>query len=375
MSTPYISTAIVGSAHKSDILGVSVCKKFTVSCSSDGTLKLWDNTKSTRDLVHEKIVDKIGLHHVEVFEQTINKVNRVLVACVSFSGVLYLYEIDGKTNELVDLGFNCMETGLKKKTAFWAPVFDYCADEIILACTTVAGSTKIFNIEVEPENSNLEFKYKGELFANDTSIATCICSDINNNRMVVGHQNGNTYLYDFKQMVLAFNFESYGMKTNKSLNIVRSLKLSPNNSKYLAIASDSGPFGTISLYDVKFGEYLGSFKLATHSSNVGIGNFAHSKWCLSIDFNHTGEKLVSCGFDNSVRVWDVESRTSLNHLPLSSTDMDDEHVEQLNDLDSSACVDVKFVQPGIFKEEGQNSAITVVGFDRSIRWFREAGGI
>lgn len=376
MSTPYISTAIVGSAHSSDILGVTVCDLFTITCSSDGYLKFWENSSTERKIHFEQLVDKIGLHHVTYFQNAFDMKKILLIATVSFSGKAYIYQYDYDNDKLIDLKFNLIESGLKNKTSLWCPIFDTCKSGTIFACTTVSGSTKIFNINIEEGNENkINFQYKGELFSNDTSFATCISSDIKNNKIVIGHQNGNTYLYDFKQMVLSYNFETQGIKNSKSLNIIRDVKLSPNDCKYLAIASDSGPFGTISLYDVMYGEYLGSFKIATHSANVGIGNFAHSKWCMSIDFNKNGDKLVSCGFDNIIRIWDVESRTSLNLIHLNSTDMNDEDVDKLTDLDTSTCINVEFNDEGKFKDYGQNCGITVVGFDRCIRWFREAGGI
>lgn len=373
MSTPYITTATVGSAHSSDILGVCVSERFTISCSSDGFLKLWKNNSFERELHTEVLVDKIGLHHVEILQDAFDMKKVLLISTVSFSGKIYIFKYDVTEEKLINLNFDTAESGLKQKTSFWCPIFDSYQESSIFACTTVSGHTKIFDIIIEDEQ--ITFKYRGDLFANDDNFATCICSDIENNKIVVGHQNGNVYLYDFNQLILSYNFESYGLKSSKSLNIVRAVKFSPNGSELLAIANDSGPFGTISLYDVKYGEYLGSFTIATHSNNVGVGNFAHSKWCLSIDFNKEGTKLVSCGLDNLIRVWDVTSRTCIKMLKLDATDLDDDEISKLNDLDTSSCTCIKFIPQGIFKEDGQNDGLVVVGFDRSIRWFREAGGI
>jgi superkiller protein 8 len=374
MSAPYISTATVGLAHASDILGVCISDKFTITCSSDGYLKFWKNESLERNLHSEILVDKVGLHHVEILQDVVDANKILLISTVSFSGKIYIFKYDYNNDLIINLNFNPLNCGLKKKTAFWAPIFDFTTGLTIFACTTVSGRTIIFNIKIE--NNEILFEFKGELFSNDESFATCICSNIENNKILIGHQNGNAYLYDFNKLILLYNFESFGLKENsKSLNIIRSVSFSPNNGELLAIANDSGPFGTISLYDVKYGEYLGSFIISTHSSNVGIGNFGHSKWCLSISFNKQGNKLVSCGLDNLIRIWDVESRTCINSIKLNSTDLNDEDVEKLNDLDTAACTSIKFVNQGIFKEDGQNDGLVVVGFDRSIRWFREAGGI
>ena len=372
MSTPYISTATVGNAHKSDILDVEVTSRFTVTVSSDGFLKLWSNESSERSLHKEVLVNKVGLHHVSVLEDIIDMKRVMIFALGSFSGTLSLWKYDFDTEELIDLNFDYKTTGLSAKSLFWFPKFAIGSGEIKFICTTVSGRTAVFDVTVEEGNPTLD--YKGELYSNDNSFATCVSIDIDNNRIVVGHQNGNFYLYDIKQLLLSYNFESFGIKNSKSLNIVRSVAFSPNG-ELLAIANDSGPYGTISLYDVKYGEYLGAFVISTHSSNVGVGNFAHSKWCMSIAFNKDGKKLVSCGLDNLIKIWDVESRSCLNTLKLNATDLEDEDVLKLDDMDISACTSVTFVEQGIFKEDGQNDGLVVVGFDRSIRWFREAGGL
>lgn len=43
MSKVFIATANAGKAHDADIFSVSACNSFTVSCSGDGYLKVWDN--------------------------------------------------------------------------------------------------------------------------------------------------------------------------------------------------------------------------------------------------------------------------------------------------------------------------------------------
>lgn len=373
MSAPYISTATIGSAHASDILGVSMTHRFTITCSSDGYLKLWNNNSSSERLHSEILIDKVGLHHLDVLEDVIDSKKILLIATVSFSGKIYMLQYDYELDKLINLEFDPLANGLAQKSGFWCPVFDFKAECIIFACTTVDGRARIFDLIGGEEG--MEFKYRGELFANDTNFANCIASDIKNNRIAIGHQNGNTYIYDFNKLLLSYNFETHGLKNSKNLNIVRSVAFSPNDNEYLAIAHDSGPFGIISLYDVKYGEYLGSFTISTHSSNVGVGNFAHSKWCLAIDFNKTGDKLVSCGIDNCIRIWDVQSRVCLNSLKLNPTDLDDSEIEKLNNLDTSSCTSIKFIEQGIFPENGQNDGLVVVGFDRAIRLFREAGGI
>lgn len=376
MAIKYISTATRGDAHKSDILGVSIASKCTVTVSADGFVKLWDNASFERVLVAELEVDPLGVHHVSVFEDTLagSGAKVCLIGCVGFSGDFHL--ISYSNGELTKLEFQ--PEMVNKSSSYWAPCFvkDWeNGKDHFLAITTVTGSTQVFSFEFSQSEETAIFIHKGEVSANDDSFAVSITSHASSKKVVVGHQNGSVYLYDLQKLMLLFNFETYGLKqSNKSINIVRSIAFSPNG-QLLAIARDSGPYGTVSIHDVKYGEFLGTLTISTHSSNVGVGSFAHKKWCMSVSFNESGTLIATGGFDNKVRVWDVETRTCEATLQLNNTDISDEDLETATSLDESACVDLQFVAPGLIEDDGKNDGIIVVGLDRAIRWFREAGGV
>lgn len=98
MSKVFIATANAGKAHDADIFSVSACNSFTVSCSGDGYLKVWDNklldNENPKDKSYSHFVHKSGLHHVDVL-QTIERdaFELCLVATTSFSGDLLFYRI------------------------------------------------------------------------------------------------------------------------------------------------------------------------------------------------------------------------------------------------------------------------------------------
>lgn len=377
MAIKYITTATKGDAHQSDILGLATSKKFTITGSSDGFVKVWDNSSFERAMVTELKVDPLGVHHVTIFEDTLvgSGLKVLFIGCVGFSGQFYL--LSYQEGELAKCEFS--PNLITKPSSYWAPLFvkdEESGQDHYLCITTVTGPTQVFNLNFEEDQTIPTFTHKGELTSNDSSFATCINSHIGSKKIVTGHHNGSVYLFDLQRLVLVFNFETYGLKQGKgnSINIVRSLAFSPNGEN-LAIARDSGPYGTVSIHDVKYGEFLGSLTVATHSSNVGVGSYAHKKWCMSVDFNADGSLIATGGFDNKVRIWDIESRQCEATLTLNTTDIADEELENSTSLDQSSCVALKFIAPGVISEDGKNDSLVVVGLDRAIRWFREAGGV
>lgn len=385
MSRKYISTAIVGDAHKSDIFGVSITNDYTVTCSADGHLKLWQNGKSGRDLQLDQFVDKTGLHHVSTLEVTVDDNKReIIVLTVAFSGKLYAYSYD--EGGLVSLEDKLPKELTNSKTSFWACQLEASTtdDSHMLAITAISGHTHVAELrfygeEDEPDADQVypRFRYLGSAFANDNSLATSVDIDTEQRRLAVGHQNGTVYLYDLEYLKLLYNFESFGLKSNtssSSLSTVRCIQFSPDG-KLLAVARDSGPYGTVTIYDVLYGETVGSLTMPTHSASVGVGSYAHNNWCLSVSFNEDGQLIATGGLDNKVRIWNVETRESEAVLTMSSTDVSDEVLENSNNLDNASCCSLSFIPKGFNTSEGSNDGIVIVGCDRAIRWFREAGGI
>ncbi|QPG75672.1 hypothetical protein FOA43_003031 [Brettanomyces nanus] len=394
MSRKYISTAIIGDAHKSDILGVSVTKGFTITCSSDGYLKFWENDTSDKKLSLEQFVDKLGLHHVTAFEDTIQSQKVLLVCTVSFSGKCYLYSYERESSQLTSLVEALPEELTNSKISYWACKLtkDELGELNILALTTVTGHTEVFRIlfghdgddngefktsEVSQDALLPSFQYRGTAYANDANFATCLDVNVGQKRLAVGHQNGGIYLYDLEYLKLLYSFESFGLKSNLSssqLSTTRCVRFSPGGS-LLAVARDSGPYGTVTLYDVKYGETVGSLTMPTHSASVGIGSYAHGKWCLSVSFNDDGTLIATGGLDNQIRVWNVETKESEAVLTINRTDISDEELKNSNELDKATCCSLSFIDKGANVAEGNNDGLVIVGFDRAIRWFREAGGV
>ncbi|CDK25727.1 unnamed protein product [Kuraishia capsulata CBS 1993] len=382
MGKQYITTAAIGLAHKSDIFDVAVCDRYTITCSSDGFLKFWDNKIEVTEEASKAIfVDKLGLHHISAIEKVRDGSSVVIIATVAFTGRCYLYQYDSQTDEVTKLDSNLPTELSSPKISFWAPNLhiDIADETIYFAATTAVGATYVFKINV-PEEGELQLVYTGKTDTNDTSFATAIGIG-SGSAIAVGHQNGNVYLYDLKSLRLIYTFPSLGVRldqddTGSSLSTVRKAIFSPD-CKLMAVARDSGAYGIVALYDVKYGETIGTLSVPTHSSNVSVGGYTHEGWCLAIDFNEGGTLLATAGYDDKVRIWNVDTRERESTITISRTDVADEAVDQEDQSDNLVTSSLKFLKKGVRTGAGTdtNEGLVVVGLDRAIRWYREAGGI
>lgn len=399
MSKIFISTANCGKAHEADIYGVAISVPYTVTCSGDGYIKLWKNklldNESPRDHVLSQFVHKSGIHHVDVF----NSVERTgkavcVVGCVSFTGEVFFYEVDSDADEVLK-PIELM-TATEKKKSYWAIKWYASSDLNVahkLAATDVKGNTYIWNFyPFEQEDSEaletsdeelkpkLHLRYEGTIPVKDPSVATCV--DISTNGLIAtGFENGSVIVSQLNTLKPLYNFEGFGLQgIDQNSNTVRCVRFSPTGS-LLAVANDSGSYGCVTMYETEFGERIGNFAIATHSSQTSIGSFAHNGWVFGLSFSASGEFLATCGYDSKVRVWDVKLRERVSTLNMTAGDIEAEDEILLEDENGDSLkyppvFDVKFINKGIRAGMGSdvNEGLCCVCMDRSVRWFREAGG-
>jgi len=117
---------------------------------------------------------------------------------------------------------------------------------------------------------------------------------------------------------------------------VRSVAFSPRNTR-LAAAGDAG---VIALYDPNSGE-----QVANLTSN--------GSWIFSLDWSSTGEYLLSGAWDGKVKVWSVESGTT---------------VATHNESEKTVWA-VKWLP-----KVGRNESFATAGANRTISFYREAAG-
>ena len=121
MGKQYISTVSASQAHKLDILGVAITNKFTVSVSSDGYAKFWDNKQDEvhlpKEFVQLVFIDKSGIHAVAVYENVLPsstlKVTLLAFACFNGSIIFRYYinddfsTIESLTDDIKSFESNC----------------------------------------------------------------------------------------------------------------------------------------------------------------------------------------------------------------------------------------------------------------------------
>lgn len=429
MSNIFISTTNCGKAHEADIFSVAVCVPYTITGSGDGSIKLWKNklldNEVPRDYHISKFVHKTGIHHVDVFHSVEKGGHEIcIISCVAFSGDIFFYEVDVKNGTLSSID---LLTAKEKKKSYWAVKWFKSDDQIVchrFAATDVKGNTYVwrfhpFTKELDEEEAQKEklkrearlkrnrfqsldekiaeetseeresqedlilephLALQGEIAATEPVFATCL--DISLNGLIAtGFANGTIVVSQVSTLRPIHSFEGFGIQgIEQNSNTVRDVKFSPMGT-LLAVANDSGSYGCVTLYETEFGERVGSFSVPTHSTQSSIGTFAHNGWVFGLSFNSTGEFLATCGYDSKVRVWDVKSRERVSTINISANDVENEQEIMLEDesgdsLKYPPVFGVKFIAKGIRGGMGSdsNEGLCCVCMDRSVRWFREAGG-
>lgn len=386
MGKQYISTVTASQAHKLDILAVAMTNKYTITVSSDGYAAFWDNKKdeihNPTEFVESKLINDIGIHHVAVYENVpaslTVKVVLLAFGCFDGSVVFYYYTNDDLST------FTLLDTNKVFAANLWVPGFykdpQSVQDNFIV--TRANGSTAVYALNVTDTNGTIAIDVSemvGTLVASNVSSFpnTLGVSTSADALCAVGYNSGDVVVYDLKQLKQKFTFHSTDLQVQQgqgSSSIPRVIEFSPGGT-IVVVARDNQSAGSITLYDVQYGENVGSLTTLTHSSKTTIGGFAHEGWIMGLSFNEDGRLLASCGFDKCVRVWNLELREREATLTINISDLDD--TTQDEDTDLSICSGVSFIKKGVRGGAGgdSNEGLCVVSFDRGVRWYREAGGI
>lgn len=255
-------------------------------------------------------------------------------------------------------------------------------DESDLSAENVDNET-IESKDNERTHSELNFHLtlQGMIPSSSSKFATCV--DVSSTGLIAtGFSDGSIVISQLSTLMPLYNFEGFGIKgTEENSSTVRDLKFSPLGT-LLAVANDSGLFGCVSIYETEYGEHLGNLNVPIQNLKGHTGSFAHNGWVFNVSFNSTGEFLATCGYDARVRIWDVNMRERVSTLNISANGIDIEEDILLEDeagdsLINPAVLGVTFINKGIRGGIGSdtNEGLCCVCTDRSVRWFREAGGV
>jgi superkiller protein 8 len=202
----------------------------------------------------------------------------ITAASVGFSGgdvKLWQCSEEGEWSEK-----GSMKVEIKQAGEHWAPALS--TDGQYLACTTSDGRINVYTTATitsdnSPPEKLTEYETKG-------SFGMSVDISPNGEMTASGHQNGSIYIFNNATRRLAHSLSGL-------VKPVRAVKFSPANT-YLAAAGDAR---IIALYDTKSGEQVANFT-------------GHSSWIMSLDWNWSGEYLLSGGYDGKAKIWSVERR-------------------------------------------------------------------
>ncbi|KAF2233907.1 WD40 repeat-like protein [Viridothelium virens] len=312
MSKQYLTTHTVDDAHPTDIFSIAVTPSQVFSASGSSSLRVHSTTQPDFPLVQELHgVHDLGCHHIATARHAQK------AASVGFGGEVKIWKAE---NERIWEEEGSIKDG-NKAGELWAIALS--EDGQYLASTAYDGRINVWDLNAERTKIR-EFETKG-------SFGMCIDLSLDGRFTASGHQNGSVYIFSNETGRMIHSLPGL-------VKPVRAVAFSPA-SKLLAAAGDAQ---VIALYDVVSGEQVANLT-------------GHAAWIFSLDFNDTGEYLLSGAFDGKVKVWSIETRACV--ATHSETDKTVWTVKWLPKTAST-----------------RNESFAAAGANKSISFYREASG-
>lgn len=302
MSKQYLVTHTIEEAHNTDIFSLAVTPTQILSASGGSSLKLHSTYDADFPPVQTlKGAHKLGCHHA------VTSKDGKRAASVGFGGEVRLWTCSprppgdgGAQNDASRM--QAAEGSVKRGEEQWrddGSVVDgnkagevwalaLSEDGQYLASTTYDGRINVWDTASRGEKIR-QYDTKG-------SFGMCIDLSADGRFTASGHENGGVYI---------FNNDS-GRLLHSLLGLIkpaRTVAFSPA-SKLLAAAGDAT---VIALYDVRSGEQV-------------VNLTGHAAWIMSVDWNYTGEHLLSGSFDGKLKVWSTERRECVATHSEATTD-------------------------------------------------------
>jgi superkiller protein 8 len=280
-SKQYLQTLTIPDAHPTDIFSLAVTPSHLLTASGSSSIKIYSTQGRT---IHPESpepedpyplvqtlekVHKLGCHHVCA------SLDGKVAASVGFGGDLKIWT-NGEDGQWQAKG----DIAVRPKLAgeHWAPALSENGQ--YLACTTSDGRINVYDttkLSDEDSQKLTQYETKGS-FGMSVEISP------NGEMTASGHQNGSIYIFNNSTRRLAHSLSGL-------VKPVRAVKFSPAN-RYLAAAGDAR---IIALYDTQSGEQVANMT-------------GHNAWIMSLDWNWSGEYLLSGSYDGKVKIWSIDRR-------------------------------------------------------------------
>ncbi|KAF2720774.1 WD40 repeat-like protein [Polychaeton citri CBS 116435] len=288
MSKQYLQTHTIVPAENekvADIFSVAITPAHLFAASGSSSIRIYstkgqtvhaDTAEDEQPYPLAQTLEKahpLGAHHVAT------SLDGKTAATSGFGGEVKLWSLDAESGVWTAKGELVPED--RKNTDTWALALTESGQ--YMACTSHDGRIRVYDVSsIAPTNDAptaliTTYETKG-------SFALAIDISPDGEMTSSGHANGSIYVFNNSTKKLAHSLAGL-------VNPVRAVRFSPAN-RYLAAAGDSR---IIALYDTKSGEQIANLT-------------GHSSWIMGLDWNWSGEFLLSGAYDGKAKVWSVERR-------------------------------------------------------------------
>jgi WD40 repeat protein len=259
-----VDTTVIMRGHKDEVKAIVTESDghSLVSCSLDGTVKLWDLNDPSQP-PHNLNTGKWGANGF--YSLALNH-NGHLLAAGTHDGAILLWDmLKPQAEPLILQGHTAIVTHLS-----------FNADDA-LASSSADGSVRVWHREQESSQPDI-------ITQSDTRI-NAVCFSPDGSSVVWGTAKGEVKLYNLKSMMAA------PILLQPAGNAVYSLTFS-KNGHILAIGDENGLIR------------LHGWENPTQQSGELIG---HLSRITALLFSPDGHTLASCSFDGTIRLWDYEN--------------------------------------------------------------------
>jgi len=329
MSKQYLTTHTVDQAHLTEIFSLAPTPSGILSASGSSNLRFHNTTELSFPLQQTiSNAHKLGCHHVATARGGVGKVT----ASVGFGGEIKIWQRK-EDGDGWELGW---EVAPEKTNGgdVWAVALS--ADENYLACTTSDGRIHVWDLAARERIQT----YETGSSTGGGSFAMAVDLSQNGKLTASGHESGAVYVFNNDAGRMVYSLSGLAKP-------VRAVAFSPGCTRLAA----AGNAGVIAIYDMQHGEHVGNLSAPT----------SRPAWITSLDWNATGEYLLSGSLDGKVKVWDVASGTCV--ATHSETEDAIWSVRWLPKSDRA-------LAPGMSKGE----MFCAAGASRSLTFYREATG-
>ncbi|KAI2632512.1 WD40 repeat-like protein [Hypomontagnella submonticulosa] len=321
MSKQYLTTHTIDNAHLTDIFSLAATPTALFSASGSSTIHIHATTQPAIPLAQSLTgAHKLGCHHIAVSR------DGKIAASAGFGGEVKIWKLsESDTGEWQPLGeLEPAKNASKSAGEVWAIALSENGQ--YLASTTYDGRINVWDLFGDRSEKLREYETG---MAGSGSFGLCVDLSRDGKYTASGHQSGAVYVFNNDTGRLQYSLPGL-------VKPIRTIAFSPASTR-LAAAGDAG---VIAVYDTKHGEHVGNLT-------------GHTAWITSIDWNDTGEYLLSGAFDGKVKVWSIDRGACV--ATHSETD--------------KALWSVKWLP-----KTGRNEMFCTAGANRSLTFYREATG-